>query len=89
MSFEWNKSIEKIKNDLENIGYTEYRKQINERQLSGSMFGEIILGVCSKLLEIKISDPVAYNHIRMDAEKLIEYSIANGLYPRANNLSEN
>jgi hypothetical protein len=89
MSFEWYKSIDKIKNKLDERGYTSYKQEITERELAGSMFGEILLGVCSKLMEIKIRDQQAYNEIREDAEELIEYCISNGLHPRPTNLSEN
>ena len=89
MSFEWYKSIEKIKDKLSERGYASYKQEIAERELAGSMFSEILLGVCSKLMEIKIQNQQAYNQIREEADELIAYSISIGLYPRPTNLSEN
>lgn len=89
MSFNWYDVIEKIISDLEKSGYTNYTTEIIDRVRSGAMFGEIISGVCSKLLDIKISDSDAYNLIKEDSERLIEFCKSNGIIPYPSNLSKN
>lgn len=81
MSFEWYNRIEKIKNILEEIGYVSFKNEIMDRQVAGSTFSEILLGVCSKLIDIKLRDQMAYDMIRADAEELIAFCISVGLTP--------
>lgn len=80
MAFEWHKLIGNIRFQLEESGYQLYSKQILGRQLEGMMYSEILLAVCSKLLEIKIKDEIAYKIIEINADSLIKYCYDNGLF---------
>jgi len=46
------------------------------------MASEILLAVCSKLLEIKKSDKNAFKIIQKETTSLIEYCNSIGLYPK-------
>jgi hypothetical protein len=89
MAFEWYEAIKKIKQRLADCGYSTYYQEVNEAQLGGSTSSEILLRVCSKLLDIKIKDQEVYDQIRSDSEKLIRYCNSIGLFPQPGNLFEN
>jgi len=82
MSFPWYESIKNIRVKLENSGYKFYSEEILNRELGGAMASEILLAVCSKLLEIKKSDKNAFKIIQKETTSLIEYCNSIGLYPK-------
>lgn len=76
-------SIESIKKILDNAGKSHFSAQILDLQLSGGTGGEVLISVCSKLLDIKELDNATYQLIKEESEKLIKYAKSIGLYPHS------
>jgi hypothetical protein len=73
--------IEEIKKVFINNGFIDLSNDILGRQISGGTGGEVLIGVCSKLLEIKRVNLPAFKLIEPIAKQLISYCHSLGIYP--------
>lgn len=74
-------AIEKIKLVLFEYGREDLSIKVLDAQLIGGTGGEVLISVCSQLLEIKKREPDVYSLIESNAEELIKYANSLGLYP--------
>lgn len=74
--------IEEIKVVLFNHGYENISAEILDAQLVGGTGGEVLISVCSKLIQIKKNEPEIFKIIEFPANGLIEYAHSLGLYPK-------
>jgi hypothetical protein len=70
---EWFEYIESIKATLKNNDYNDLADFILGLQVSGGTPGEVLMAVCSGLLGIKKKRSDAYNHIKSEANALLNY----------------
>jgi DNA repair protein RadC len=73
--------IELIKSKLTKVGESKLVEEILDLQLSGGTGGEVLISVCSKLLEIKRTNK-HYQLIKKETEELIQYANSIGLIPK-------
>jgi hypothetical protein len=74
-------NIQKIKDTLTHANYMVLTNEILELQLSGGTGGEVLISVCSKLIEIKYTNSKAYCLIEIESSELINYAQSLRLYP--------
>jgi len=73
--------IENIKLILKKNHHESIAQELLELQLAGGTGGEVLISVCSKLIEIRKTLPNVYRIISKDAEELINYAKSIDLYP--------
>lgn len=73
--------IVSIRSELVKLNEKGLADEIIEAQLVLGTPGEMLITVCSKLLEIKRRNLDIYKKIEIEAEELIEYSRSVGLWP--------
>lgn len=76
-------AIEEIKKKLIGNNYPGLADEILELQISGGTGGEVLISVCSKLLEIKRRNKAAFKEIEDDTKALIEYAHSLNLFPKS------
>jgi hypothetical protein len=76
------RKIEGIKDKLSLAGYPNFVTEILDLQLSGGTGGEVLISVCSKLIEIKHTNRDAYLIIEDESDDLINYCKSLGMYPK-------
>ena len=74
-------AIEKIKSKLKQNQNETLAQDILNLQLSAGTGGEVLMSICSKLLELKRADSRAYELIKAEADELIDYSKSLNLFP--------
>ena len=72
--------INEIKGKLTSAGHPNLVHEILDRQASGGIGGEVLISVCSKLIEIKYTSPGAYAIIEDESNNLINYCKSLSLY---------
>jgi hypothetical protein len=73
--------IERVKSKLKEIQQEEVAQEILDLQLAGGTGGEVLISVCSKLLDLKRNRFEVYQFIEKEAKDLIEYARSIDLYP--------
>ena len=74
--------ISEIKGKLTSAEYPNLVHEIPELQISGGTGGEVLISVCSKLIEIKYTTPAAFMIIEYESNNLIDYCKSLGSYPK-------
>lgn len=66
--------IEDIKKKLNEAGYDNLSNDILNAQISGGTPGEVLILVCSEILEIKKKNYKAYLTAQIEMDKLVDYA---------------
>jgi hypothetical protein len=74
-------TIESIKHKLKENNDESLAEEILYSQLEGGTGGEVLISVCSKLLEIKRKHRKSFSIVEEEARSLILYANSIGLYP--------
>lgn len=74
--------IQSIKEKLTSSGHQSVVDELVELQMSAGVPGEMLMMICSKLIEIRYTNKSAFTSVEDDADDLVKYAKSIGLEPR-------